>query len=310
MRRALLRRGATWLGRAVAGAAVVFVAVAVKREWGELSSRSLGTGVWMTVVVLGFIYGAALMIVAESWHRLISDFVRTELPRRLTLSSYAVSQPAKYLPGNVFQYFARHAWLVRAGVANKPLLKAMSCDVILMLLAATLVGIAAFLIFPMPIAFLSKELLQRVAVAVALLATIGAVALALIPRLQQLVGALRPRATTVVVVVPLLIVFFFIQGLVFSVLGHTITDRLVPQLVTVAAMSWMAGFVPLGTPGGLGTREAMVMLLAGPLIGEPEALMLAGTFRIVTVLGDITCAGIGWAITRGALPISEGVSLE
>jgi hypothetical protein len=298
MNRALLRRLAKWAGRAFALAAVVFIVVALRRQWDEISARPPGPAVWLTVVGLGIGYGMAMMIIAEAWHRLISDFARTKLPRRLTLPSYAVSQPAKYVPGNVFQYMGRHGWMARAGVANTPLLKAMSWDIILLLLAAVLFGIVAFLVFPMPMAFLSERLLRGIAMVAGGLFVVMAIALAVSPRLQRLVGVLRPRVTTVAVVVPLLMVFFAMQALIFATLGSVITGQVVPQLATVAVVSWIAGILPLGTPGGLGTREAMMLLLAGPLIGQPDALLLAGLFRMVTILGDAVCAGIGWAISR------------
>jgi uncharacterized membrane protein YbhN (UPF0104 family) len=302
MNRALLRRGATWLGRLIAVVAVVFVIMAVREQWSAISERSLGARVWLAVAALGIGYGAALMLVAEAWHRLICDFTAEALPRRLTLPSYAVSQPAKYVPGNVFQYVGRHAWLARAGVANTPLLKAMSWDVVLLLLAAALFGIAAFLLHPIPVAFLSDALLRTLAIIAAVVLGVAAMALTISPRLRALAGGMRPRAGTVAAVVALLMLFFLLQALVVVALGIGITGRVVPELATVAVVSWMTGYVPLGTPGGLGTREAMLLLLAGPLIGAPDALLLAGLFRLVTIAGDGVCALIGWAIASTSAP--------
>jgi hypothetical protein len=210
-----------------------------------------------------------------------------------------VSQPFKYVPGNVFQYLGRHGWMVRAGVANMPLLKAMSWDIVLLLVAAVLFGIIAFLVFPMPIAFLSESLLRGLALGTMALLLVAAVSLAVSPRLQSRFGTLRPRLATVATVVPLLMVFFAVQALIFAVLGSVIAGQPVPQLATVAVAAWIAGVLPLGTPGGLGTREAMVLLLAGPLLGQPDALLLAGLFRLVTIIGDAVCAGLGWGISRG-----------
>lgn len=294
----MLRRAAKWAGRLIAVAAIVFIAIALRQQWSEISARPLAPTLWATVAGLGIAYGVAMMLIAEAWHWLICDFARQTLPRRLTLPSYAVSQPAKYVPGNVFQYLGRYTWMARAGVANPALLKAMSWDIVLLLVAAGLFGIIAFLAFPMPIAFLSEELLRTLALVAAGLAVVAAIALAVSPRLRRLVGTLRPRAPTVVVAILLLMLFFAIQALIFVTLGSAIAGHFVPQLATVAVISWMAGVVPLGTPGGLGTREAMVLLLAGPLVGQADALLLAGLFRLVTISGDGVCAGIGWMITR------------
>jgi glycosyltransferase 2 family protein len=298
MNRARLRWLANWAGRLIAVAAVVFIVLALRRQWSEISARSLAPATWLAVVGLGIGYGTAMLLVAEAWHRLICDFARSPLPRRLTLPSYAVSQPFKYVPGNVFQYLGRHGWMMRAGVANMPLLKAMTWDIVLLLVAAVLFGVIAFLTFPMPIAFLSEALLRGLALGIVALFIVAAISLAISPRLQNRFGTLRPRLATVAVVVPLLMVFFALQGVIFAVLGSVIAGQPVPQLATVAVAAWIAGVLPLGTPGGLGTREAMVLLLAGPLLGQPDALLLAGLFRLVTIIGDATCAGIGWGIAR------------
>jgi glycosyltransferase 2 family protein len=303
MNRARLRWLAKWAGRAIAVAAVVFVVIALREQWREISARSLAPTVWLTVIGFGVAYGTAMMLNASAWHRLICDFARMPLPRRQTLASYATSQPAKYVPGNVFQYVSRHGWMIRAGVANTPLLKAMVWDIFLLLLAASLIAILGFLIFPIPVVFLSEALLRNLALAAAVVFVAGAVILAMSPNLQRWFGESRPRVTTIFAVVPLLMLFFVVQAVIFTGLGSIVTGEVVPQLATVAVLAWLVGVVPMGTPGGLGTREAMILLCAGPLIGQSDALLLAGLFRLVTIIGDITCAFIGWAILRLPKPL-------
>ncbi len=138
MNRPQFRRVAKIGGRLVALAAVVFIVLALRREWTEIGDRRLPASVWPTVAALAIVYGGALLVLAEAWHRLICDFSRTALPRRITWPSYALSQPAKYVPGNVFQYVGRHGWMARSGVANGPLLKAVTWDIALLLFGAGL----------------------------------------------------------------------------------------------------------------------------------------------------------------------------
>jgi glycosyltransferase 2 family protein len=165
------------------------------------------------------------------------------------------------------------------------------------------IPIVAFLAYPIPIAFLSEGLLRTAALAGAGLLLVAILALALSPHLQKVAGTLRPQPGTVGITILLLMIFFAIYAVIFVSLGSVVVGSPVPQLATVAIISWIVGYIPLGTPGGLGTREAMVLLLAGPLIGPVDALLLAGLFRLVTILGDAVCAGIGLLIA----PVPVGV---
>ena len=301
MNRATLRRAGKIAGRLITVAAFVFIALAIRREWGAVADRHLPLRIWPAVAGLAVVYGSALMFNAEVWHRLISDFARARLPRRITLPSYALSQLAKYVPGNVFQYVGRHGMMSRAGVANAPLLRAMTWDVGFLLIGASLTAMLAFVLFPIDIAFLSAELLRDAAVGAALLAAIAAIALSLSPWLARQVSAARPQVMTAVTVIPLLLMFFTVQASAFTAVGALVTGAFVPQLATVAVISWVAGFVPLGTPAGLGTREAVILLLAGPLVGPADAIVIAALFRLMTTLGDCVCYAIGFAIDRREL---------
>ena len=64
------------------------------------------------------------------------------------------------------------------------------------------------------------------------------------------------------------------------------------------AASWLAGFVIIGAPAGLGVREATFVALAGAALGEGQALLLIGLFRVVTFLGDTLFLAAGALLLR------------
>ena len=72
------------------------------------------------------------------------------------------------------------------------------------------------------------------------------------------------------------------------------------MLLAASAASWAAGFVVIGAPGGLGVREAAFVALAGGALGESQALLLIGLFRIVTFLGDTLLFAAGAIALRRA----------
>ena len=52
-------------------------------------------------------------------------------------------------------------------------------------------------------------------------------------------------------------------------------------------MAWFAGFIIPGAPGGIGVREAIIILFLTPIIGEAESIVAAVGLRFVTLLGDV-----------------------
>ena len=72
----------------------------------------------------------------------------------------------------------------------------------------------------------------------------------------------------------------------------------VALLAAASAASWLAGFVVIGAPAGLGVREATFVALTGAALGEDHALLLIGLFRIVTFVGDTLFLAAGVGILR------------
>jgi hypothetical protein len=73
-------------------------------------------------------------------------------------------------------------------------------------------------------------------------------------------------------------------------------------LLGAVTVSWIAGFVVIGAPAGVGVREVAFVALAGPSLGDAHALVLIGLFRIVTFAGDALLLGTGaWFLRRDEL---------
>jgi uncharacterized membrane protein YbhN (UPF0104 family) len=73
-------------------------------------------------------------------------------------------------------------------------------------------------------------------------------------------------------------------------LGLVKTIGLATALVTLASVG---GFVSL-TPGGLGTREWILVETLGPLVGTTQSVVAAVLLRIVWVISEVTATGVFW----------------
>ena len=70
-------------------------------------------------------------------------------------------------------------------------------------------------------------------------------------------------------------------------------DGSVMELTCLFAVAWVAGYLTPGAPGGLGVREAMMVLLLSPVVGSGAAVGLGITMRITTTLGDAVAFFVG-----------------
>jgi len=88
-------------------------------------------------------------------------------------------------------------------------------------------------------------------------------------------------------------VFFAISGGIALAADYAIGDEHRWSLFIASAyvLAWLTGFLVPGASGGLGVREAALLLLLTPQTGEPAALALALSTRLITTLGDVVFAG-------------------
>jgi uncharacterized membrane protein YbhN (UPF0104 family) len=66
------------------------------------------------------------------------------------------------------------------------------------------------------------------------------------------------------------------------------------------ALAWVVGYVTPGAPGGLGLREAVLVLGLSPVVGDAEAMAVALAYRLVTIVADALLAGGGFLLRHEA----------
>jgi hypothetical protein len=245
---------------------------------------------WGMVAILGclaLIYGAALFLLAESWHRIIGLYGAE--PRGRTWPSYTTTLVARYLPGNVAHIFARAGWLRNGMVSNADLVRASAMELILTPCGA-LLALAGLLPF-LPVAAISGQLgvppagLLLGAVLVALAAAVAVYALLY----RQLRGAWKP------VLRPLLLATLFMGtlGAVFAVVSGSIAGTGFALGMATGLVGWLVGYATPGAPGGLGAREAVITLMLSTAVAPETAIIVALVFRLVTTLGELACFSVG-----------------
>jgi len=69
-----------------------------------------------------------------------------------------------------------------------------------------------------------------------------------------------------------------------------------PVVTGIFAIAWVAGFVSLLTPSGLGVMEGTLTLLLGFYLPLYMATIIALLTRLLRTAGDLVCAAIAWKL--------------
>lgn len=246
----------------------------------------------VTAALALYCAGAAALGVA--WVLLVRAVAAAAVHSRPLFVAHLRSQLAKYLPGNVFHFAYRHVAARREGLGHRALGGALALESLLLVAAAA--TLASGVVADPRLDTLAPWLrwvVQAAPLAAIAVALVGSFALR---RFGS--GAGRPSRVLATLVVVLLIdaAFFVLAACALRLLCQQ------PGLLPFAAwcgwlaLAWIAGYVTPGAPGGLGLREAVLVLGLGPVLGETEAIAIAFAYRFVTVGADAILAGVGFLL--------------
>jgi uncharacterized membrane protein YbhN (UPF0104 family) len=286
---ARLKVALRWLGGLLSICAIVYVVwrFAGTGAVSSLFAEGVPTALLVHVLIAALLYATGCTLLALAWWFLLSAFTSASPSAMPVAAAYATSQFAKYLPGNVAHYFARHAMLRRLQLPHGGLIAAAGLE------AGCLVVAAMVWAVPAAGVMLSRWLHVPAGWLMVALIVGGVVGLVLLrlaarhTRLGQWIVLERPLF--VLWAVGAHVGFFGVMALSLIVVAAAIPDIQAGawQLTGVATTSWLAGFVVIGSPAGLGVREAVFAGLLHGTTSEASALLLAGAFRVVTFLGDL-----------------------
>jgi glycosyltransferase 2 family protein len=287
-------RAIQWLlGIAIVG----FAVRSLVRNWDELRAQPLEWSIepgWLVLsaVVVWLMYGlliAAWRIMLTGWGRGLDFWSAARI--------WTVSSLGKYLPGKVWAVAGMAVMAQRAGVGAGP---ATGSAVILQVLA---VGTGA------AVAALTGWSSLRSAypgagggLALLLLLSLLAVVVLLRPdSIRRLVRIAAPEAT-VSLTPPPGAVAFGIAANAIAWLGYGVALWLLARgvlpgaglgllpAIAVFTASYLAGFLALFAPGGIGVREGVfILMLQGP-IGIGAATVLAVASRLLLTLTELGAA--------------------
>lgn len=284
-----------WLVRSVGllliGFALWFLGRELSNNWSSIGDWRPSNSVLLALGGLSLLYCTSLFLLAESWHRIIGVF--GDEPRRRTYLSLTSTQIARYLPGNVAHILGRAIWLRNGPLTGRELTRATAIEI-----AVTPTGAVFALACLVPFVVTNTHL--TITVAIYTLAALVALSVLLLLRS-------RPKISTKLqcwirrLVAPILLasVFMLLLGAIFAAILNLVGEFPAALAMASAIVAWMAGYITPGVPGGIGIREATLVLLLNSGHSDENVILAAVLFRIVTTIGEVFCFLAGWIVFRG-----------
>lgn len=260
---------------------------------------------WCMFCFLCLAYAVVLNLLAWGWRNQLRFNSKVNLPFKDTLSIYAQSQIAKYIPGNVFQYIGRNMLASRYQLDGVVVLKSSFYEIASLLMSALLL-IAIMMIFaPSPL-FLNTLEFIKIPNWLGLVGVLIVIVIALLGKHLKWIAKVKHFISDYFVpyfwftfTFHLISVLIFI-GLWLGVMHQPFSLDTILILGYAYLFSWVIGFVTPGSPGGLGVREALFIFLASIPTLESQIIFLMICSRLLNTLGDFLffLQGLGFSRNR------------
>lgn len=289
-------------------AAVAFLVWALAKNWTATRAALMRMDPWLSLGAAALIL-VGLYVNMLSWREVVAA-LGTRLMRSQAASVFFTSQLGKYIPGGIWPVVAS----ARLGQAfGLTAMQSVGSMTIALLMSVTVSGV-----FSTGVLFLIPALAtEYVAVPIAVIAV--GVALLWPPVLNRLIrlglrvlrrdGGIPPlQQTPFAIAVVWSVASWLCFGLSLSMLAAAMgaTDRHgLVAAVSAYALSWLAGFLALIVPAGVGVREAVLTaVLAGTLPGA-AVLGIAVVHRVFMTLGDVVMLAFTRRQRRAVLDVAD-----
>ena len=232
------------------------------------------------------------------------------------LAIFLQSQLGKYIPGGVWHYAGRVALARARGVPARLGVASLGVEIAASATAAAIV--AAFVLHvlvALPLAILVGLVVATPRLVPGLSGRVTGLAARLVGRVYPAAGVdVRPAFGALPHATALYLPVFVVYGIAFWLTGRAFVPIPASDFVyysAVFALGWLTGMVVVFAPGGIGVREAVLVAFLGPKVGHGEAIVIAGTSRVLLTSADVVAgtAAIGlarWRALRPAALVDRG----
>lgn len=281
----------------VAVLSMSYVFMAIRQGMNRLPPIELTVNLMGVVGVVILLWLAVQVWLGGVWWTFLKAF-NVPLTIGNTIQISLKSQIAKYLPGNVGQHVGRVLMARKHGVTALDAARTLVAEAFVLVLAAIIVGgpvLAQMLKFDL----IPPVLVQILIVALALL-LVGVVGPRIPIRLGEKGSRRYPSGRWLMAGFAMTIGFFFLGAGGLCLVMEGVSSAQIPfsQLLAGWATAFLAGYVVVGAPGGIGVREAVFVLVLKDAAPEAVLGFTILAFRILTSIADLGAFLLAAAIPR------------
>lgn len=268
-----LRKALNIVGSVIAVLSVLFVVHRIMAYWAQIPEDTFTLKLLSLILILAGIYGAANIILASAW-RILMVGLEQSITSRIATRIYGLTQLAKYVPGNIFQFAGRQFLAMSHGFSGKAIAKSTFLELLLLVLTG-----AAFVLWTLPLLYPAFNIIYGLSLFI-IIATLIAL------------GLKWQDKSSLIKAIAQYFLFLVISGTVFLCVLYSIVDNwtatpaLVLPLIGAYVIAWLAGLITPGSPAGVGVREFILILLLKPFFAEVDIVLAVIISRITTVVGD------------------------
>ncbi len=255
----------------------------------------------LILMIMCFVYSLNTFFYAFAWKKLLLIFSKQKISSRKIINLYLKSNIAKYLPGNVFHFAGRHILVKENNVSHTHMLLSNLAEIVLLVFTAMLIVLAAVLfgLITIPDKIVSLISLKYIILAFIIIFIVSLIVIVILirkkqfSRLKSIIEIISFQNLKEIILSMLLystmfIITGFILFIIFYMLkSYNLSFQLLYQIIFVFTLSWVLGYIVPGAPGGVGIREAVIIIMLSPILDSQTAALGALVLRVVTIAGDI-----------------------
>lgn len=282
--------------------AVLFVFYIIGRQTVGILPQIASFGfkkLWFLSAVYFILMVLMQLALAEGWIALLR-FNGAQLTRKQSYPTFFLPNLGKYIPGKVVFVLGRIELVHRYGGTRRIGVSSFAIENTLLIISAAFLSLPIIQIFyAVPVEYMSG------AVVLALVCWVTIVFI--IPRISGLVLRAVPQHLKSDEYAPnltwtnsfSLAIYYLLVWVLYGVAGYFLTTSLfevksahIVMISSAFIASWLAGYLSFITPGGLGVREGMLVILLSGILDPGAAGFLALISRFLWMLAEIGCSAL------------------
>jgi len=259
---------------------------------------------WVYAGLLGasLCFGCSIFLTSFNFRWLLYILSGALVSLKLAVPIYCGSNLYKYLPGNFMHFVGRNRLAVEVKELNHAhVALATIIDNIFLCLSALIIAAACtynYLIEYIKMARIPPYAFAAAGAAVAILCVSAVIfrrhlrklihkSLSILTKFNYK-AMIRLLGVTALRLLALAATYLAVLVL----LGQPLSLNLIIKIIGIFVLSWVIGFLVPGAPGGLGVREAILIMFLGNTLNQEILTVSAIVHRVVCILGDLAAYGM------------------